>query len=190
MKAAKVFRGVDQFIEALDPPLVTLGLTALMISAGMLFSGMIFRYFFNQTITIFEDLSVNFIIWAVMLFGGPVFKRGGHVGMEFLAERLDARKKAVHQLVIYLFLLLICAIFVWKGGEIVRVLYQIGKTTQSGEIQVWYLMMPVPVGCLLYGIYGLAGIIKVLCALSDPTIAAQALSAHAMAPEETDGLVK
>jgi TRAP-type C4-dicarboxylate transport system permease small subunit len=190
MKAAKVSRAVDRFIEAIDPPLVTLGLTALMISAGMLFSGTIFRYFFKQTISIFEDLSVNLIIWAVMLFGGPVFKRGGHVGMEFLAERLDARKKAAQQLIIYLSLLLICAIFVWKGGEIVQVLHQIGKTTQSGELEVWYLMLPVPVGCLLYGIYGIAGIIKILCALSDPTIATQAASAHSMAPEETEGLVK
>ena len=190
MKAAKVSQAVDRFIEFIDPYLIAAGLMALMVSAGMLFCGTIYRYFFKQTISIFEDLSVNLIIWAVMFFGGPVFKRGGHVGMEFLAERLDARKKAVHQLVIYFFLLLICAIFVWKGGEIVRVLYQIGKTTQSGEIQVWYLMLPVPVGCLLYGIYGIAGIIKVLCSLTDPTIAVPAVSAHAIAPEETEGLIK
>ena len=181
MKAAKVFRGVDRFLGVIDPAIVALGLTALMASAGLLFLGVILRYYFSQTIGTFEELAVNLVVWAVMLFGGPVLKRGSHVGMGFLAEKLDVKKRAVQQLIIHLFLLFICGILIWKGLEIVQILYQIGKTTQSGDLKMWYLTLPVPAGCTLYGIYGVAGIIKGVCALIDPTLSLKASSSDLIA---------
>jgi len=81
-------------------------------------------------------------------------------------------------------LLFLCAVLVWKGMEIVQVMCMLGKTTQSGEMMIWILMLPVPIGAALYGIYGIGGIIKVGCALIDPVLPVEATGSHTPAPEE------
>ncbi len=178
MSAAETIKRADRFVEAIDHPIMVAGLICMTASAGMLFVGVILRYFFGQTFAVIEELSVNLVIWAVMLFGGPVFKRGSHVGMEFLAERLHGTKRAIHQLILDIALLGICFLLLWKGIEVVQVIYESGKTTHSGDLDVWYLMMAVPVGAAIYGAYGIAEIIKIICVFFDPGLSGKVFPAH------------
>ena len=190
MNAAEMIRRADGFIEAIDQPIMVVGLIFLTSSAGMLFMGAILRYFFGRTFPVIEELSVNLVVWAVMFFGGPVFKRGSHVGMEFLAERLHGTKRAVHQLILDIVLLFICFILLWKGIEVVQVIYQSGKTTHSGDLDVWYLMMAIPVGAGLYSAYGIAEVIKIICVFIDPGLSGQVFPARLGESQDSEGLAK
>jgi len=183
----EVIERIDRWIETIDRFCIILGLTAITGSVTLLFLGVILRYFFQQTYAVFEDLAVNLVIWAVMFFGGPVFKRGGHVGMEFFAEKLHGFKKAAWQLIFCAILLLICAILFWKGTEIVELVYQSGKTTQSGDLKDWYLKMAIPAGGGLFGIFALAQMVKTLFVFIDPRLLERVFpAAEAESPKPED----
>jgi len=167
---SEMIERMDRWIERLDQLCIILGLTAITGSATLLFFGVISRYFFQKTYAVFEDLSVNLVIWAVMFFGGPVFKRGGHVGMEFFSEKLHGFKKAALQLSLSVILFFICAILLWKGLEIVELIYQSGKTTHSGDLQEWYLKLAIPVGGGLFGLFALGQMMKTLFVFIDPSL--------------------
>jgi TRAP-type mannitol/chloroaromatic compound transport system permease small subunit len=71
---------------------------------------------------------------------------------------------------LHLALLAACIILLWKGTEVVQLIYQVGKTTPSGELKQWYLMLAAPLGGALFGFYGIAGIIKIFCVWADPKL--------------------
>jgi C4-dicarboxylate transporter DctQ subunit len=190
MSPAMVVRRTDRFIEAIDNPIVILGLISLVSSAGLLFMEVIFRYFVGHTFPVFEELSVNLVIWAVMFFGGPVFKRGSHVGMEFLAESLHGPKKAIHQFALDVVLLFICAILFWKGIELVQLIHQTGKTTHSGELEVWYMMLAIPVGAAIYGLYGITELVKIICVFINPELSGQVFPPRLSESKASDELTK
>ncbi len=157
-------------MDGADAPLTALGIISLVGSAALLFFGVIVRYLFYHTFAVVEDLAINLIVWAVFLMGGPVFRRGGHIGMGFFAEKLTGSSKILQQLILHLALLVACFLLLWKGTEVVQLIYQIGKTTQSGELKQWYLMLATPLGGALFGFYGIAGIIKTFCFWADPKL--------------------
>lgn len=178
---------IDRWIETIDRFCIALGLAAITGSATLLFFGVLSRYFFSKTYAVFEDLSVNLVVWAVMFFGGPVFKRGGHVGMEFFAEKLHGFKKVFLHLGLSAILLFICAILFWKGTEIVALIYQSGKTTQSGELKEWYLKMAIPAGGGLFGLFALAQMVKTLFVFIDPSLLGRVFpAAGAESPKPED----
>jgi TRAP-type C4-dicarboxylate transport system permease small subunit len=185
-----MIKRVDKLIAAIDGVVIILGLIAVGGSACLLFIGVIARYLFQKTYSTFEELAVNLIIWAVMFFGGPVFIRGGHVGMDFLSEKLHGSRKAAQQLVISIALLFICAIIFWKGMEIVQMIYQSGKTTHSGELKEWYLKIAIPIGGFLFGFYALGEMIKSICLFMDPKLAGQVFPSRSMGHQEPEGSVK
>jgi TRAP-type C4-dicarboxylate transport system permease small subunit len=186
MSAAKIYAGADRFIESIDRPVEILAMTALMASATMLFVGAIYRYIFSSTIDLFEELSVNAVVWAVLLYGGPLAKRGGHIGMDFLSKKLPRYGQAVLQLIIYVALLFLCVVLLWKGAEIVQVMKMVGKTTHSGDMQIWILMLPVPIGASLYAAYGIAGIVKIFCAMKDRALPLLEAGSHNAGPEDKE----
>ena len=164
----EMISAIDRCLEVIDGICISLGLIAITGSGTLLFFGVISRFFFQETYAVTEDLSVNLVIWAVMFFGGPVFKRGGHVGMGFFAEKLGGFKKAGLQLGISFTLLFICAIFLWKGAEIVELIYQSGKMSHSGDLMEWYLKIPIPIGGALLGVFALGQMMKILFVMLEP----------------------
>jgi len=110
--------------------------------------------------------------------------------MEFLAEKLHGRKRAIHQLVLDIAVFLVCFFLVWKGIELVQVIYQSGKTTHSGELEVWYMMLAIPVGGVIYGIYGISEIIKIICVIIAPDLSDQMFASHLNKSNPSDELSK
>jgi len=188
MSCATVIRRMNQFTDAIDNPLIITGIFAIVSSATLLFIEVICRYLFSKTFPLFEELSVNLIIWGVMFFSGPVFKRGSHVGMEFIAEKLRGRVKILYSILINIVIVSLCYIFIWKGMELVQIAHMTGKTTNSGELEVWYMLLAMPVGGFVYGVYAVAEIIKLICVLIAPELYGQIFIAHAEEAKE-DGII-
>lgn len=186
MKCPVVIKKMDQFINAADRVVVIMGVFCMMSSAFLLFIGVIARYLFSKTFPLFEELSVNLVIWAVMLYAGHVFKLGSHVGMEFLSEKFQGRKKAIHQLVLNITISLILLILAWKGFELVQGIHQSGRTTHSGELEVWYMVLAMPVGAAIYGIYVIAEIVKIIFGLAAPELLEQMFPSHSSKPTPSD----
>jgi TRAP-type C4-dicarboxylate transport system permease small subunit len=170
MSAAAVVKKIDALVDRVDKPLVVCGVAALSASAFMLFVGVILRYIYGTSVDILEELSTNLVVWCVMILGGPAFKRGSHVGMEFLAERLKGRLRAGHHMLINVVTFLMCGLLCWKGIEVVQLVHTSGRTTMSGELSLWYMMIPVPLGALIFCFYLVSDIVKSLCIFIDPAL--------------------
>jgi TRAP-type C4-dicarboxylate transport system permease small subunit len=182
-----MIKRVDKLINAIDRVTIILGLISVSGSICLISLGVVARYLFQTTYSTFEELSVNLVMWAVMFFGGPVFIRGGHVGMDFIAEKLNGSLKATQQLIISMALLFICVIIFWKGMEIVQLIYQSGKTTHSGELKEWYLKIAIPIGGFLFGFYALGEMIKGICLVINPKLARQVFPSRSMGYRQQEG---
>jgi C4-dicarboxylate transporter, DctQ subunit len=170
MSSSGFVEKMDAWVRRLDSVLIALGVVALCASACMLFVGVILRYWFRTTVPAFEDLSVNLVVWSVMFLGGPAAIRGSHVGMEFVAEKAKGSLRTVHRLVVSTGVLVVCAFLVWKGIEVVMLILPSGQTTFSGELELWYMMIPIPLGAAMYGLFLCSEIIKIVCCFFDPAL--------------------
>jgi TRAP-type C4-dicarboxylate transport system permease small subunit len=170
MSASTMVKKIDAWVERVDGPIVAGGVIALSASASLLFAGVILRYFWGTTVDIIEELSANLVVWAVMFLGGPTFKLGSHVAMDFLAEKLKGKVRVFHQIFINIVLLMMCGLLVWKGIEVVQLVFQSGRTTISGELSLWYMMIPVPMGAFIFCFYLICEIAKNVCVFIDPTL--------------------
>ncbi|MCX5841732.1 MAG: TRAP transporter small permease [Deltaproteobacteria bacterium] len=190
MSASTVVKKIDALVERIDSPIIVCGIITVSASATLLFVGVILRYIFGTTSDIIEELSSNLVVWSVMFLGGPAFKRGSHVGMEFLAEKLKGRLRAFHHVFINLVLFVMCGVLCWKGLEVVQLVFQSGRTTISGEIPLWFMMIPVPIGAFIFCFYLISEITKSLCVFIDPALYDNIFPSRTEVPQAPDGLAK
>ncbi len=179
MSSSGFVEKMDAWVRRLDSILIACGVVALCASACMLFVGVILRYWFQTTVAAFEDLSVNLVVWAVMFVGGPAAIRGSHVGMEFLTEKAKGSLRTVHRLVVSTGVLVVCAFLVWKGTEVVMIILPTGQTNFSGDLALWYMMIPIPLGAATYGLFLCSEIIKIVCCFFDPALTEKYFPAQA-----------
>lgn len=190
MNASTVVKKIDALVDRVDGPIIVCGVAAVSASATLLFVGVILRYILGTTIDIIEELSTNLVIWCVMFLGGPAFRRGSHVGMEFLAGKLRGRLRVSHHVFISLVLFAMCGVLFWKGIEVVQLVFLSGRTTISGEIPLWSMMIPIPIGGIIFCFYLGSEIIKSLCVLIDPVLYDNIFSPRTEAPQAPEGQAK
>ena len=186
MSASTVVKRIDALVERVDSPIVVCGVVAISASATLLFVGVILRYIYGTTFDIIEELSTNLVIWCVMFLGGPTFKRGSHVGMEFLAEKFRGRMRAFHYAFINIVLFGMCGVLFWKGIEVMQLVFLSGRTTISGEIPLWLMMIPVPMGAFIFCFYLISEITKTICVFIDPALYGNVFPSRTVIPKELD----
>jgi TRAP-type C4-dicarboxylate transport system permease small subunit len=179
MSAATKIEKMDRWVHRLDGALIACGVVALCVSACMLFIQVILRYWFGMNVAVFEDLAENLVVWCVMFLAGPAAIRGSHVGMEFVAEKVKGTLRTVHRLVVNTGVLMVCAFLVWKGVEVITLILPTGQTTFSGELEIGYMMIPIPLGAATYGLFLCSEIVKHVCCLIDPSLTERYFPARA-----------
>lgn len=91
----------------------------VLVMTGATLAGVFMRYALNDALTWSEEVARYSMIWLSFLGGGLVFRRGGHIAIEFLVEKLPhglARHAvmALAQLVAIAFLV----VLVWQGQAV------------------------------------------------------------------------
>lgn len=129
---------IDHFEEILGSFLV-----AVMVTIS--FVNVITRYFIKMSLSWSEEITVNLFVWVVLLGTSIAFKKGAHLGMEFLYERFPARWK---KLLFILSCAMSVAFFVmlgWLGALEVKDEVDLCVITETLAIPVWYYTAAVPV---------------------------------------------
>jgi C4-dicarboxylate transporter DctQ subunit len=110
----------------------------------------VMRYFFNAPTSWVIDFSGYMQQILVLLGGAWVLKVGGHTKIDLFSERLQGRKRSVHNLLSSSIGFLACAIFFWKGLEATLGAYQRGEFLyRDVEIPSALLLMFFPIGLFL-----------------------------------------
>ncbi len=103
----------------------------------------VLRYVFNSPMTWSEELARYLFIWCAFLGWIIASRRGGHLAMTFVAERLPPRVEAVLAVVIALATLFFAWILGSRGLKLVTNNWDIENVAVPFTLGVVYLIVPV-----------------------------------------------
>jgi TRAP-type C4-dicarboxylate transport system permease small subunit len=145
----------DHFEEILGSILV-----AVMVTIS--FVNVITRYFIRMSLSWSEEITVNLFVWVVMLGTAIAFKKGSHLGMEFIYERFPDRIKKALFLLSAILSIAFFVVLGWLGAIEVKDEIDLCVITESLAIPVWYYTIAIPVFSVLVVFRILQNVVKSL----------------------------
>jgi len=151
--------GVVRRIEAILNWILTgIAVTLMWISASLAFASVVLRYLFGSSYGIVEELCRFSIVYAVLLYFGPLITRNVHLAMTIVTDRMPTWLHRYFDLIMTVFLALLMAVLLraawsWEAG-----LYAMNLDTMSGELKAWIPSAALPAGmaiALLYTLFRL-----------------------------------
>lgn len=86
---------LDRLLTAYCRLLRAVMFIALLVMVAMVFGNVVLRYAFNSGIAVSEELSRWLFVWLVFLGAAVAVHEHGHMGSEFLVDRLGPRARRV-----------------------------------------------------------------------------------------------
>jgi len=150
------FVGVVRRIETnLNSVLKGIAVTLMWVSASLAFASVVLRYLFGSSYGIVEELCRFSIVYAVLLYFGPLITRNAHLAMTIVTDLLPPWLYRYFDLIMTVLLALLLAVLLraawsWEAG-----LFSMNLDTMSGELKAWIPSAALPVGIALALIYTL-----------------------------------
>ncbi|MFZ4451528.1 TRAP transporter small permease [Salibacterium aidingense] len=121
----------------------------IIIATAVLFSNVVLRYGFDANTSWAAELIRYLMIWITFIGMALCFRRGIHVGIDFLLNYLSKRMTKLLQLVVNV-LSIVFLIFLGSYGlELVLFSVGTGQITPSLEIGMYWVYLIIPIGCAL-----------------------------------------
>lgn len=128
----------------------------ILILAAMsviIFTNVVLRYAFGESIAWAEEVSRHLMIWLTFLGAGPVLRYGGHIAVENLQDALPRAGAVALRVVVAIMMLAFFGFMVWYGWLYMeRTQFQMTPATQVSMAWVYASM---PVGGVLLAIHWL-----------------------------------
>lgn len=107
------------------------------------FIQVIFRYIFNSPLTWSLSICNYLYVWLVFIGSAVVIMDEGHLGLSFLTERLDMRKRRILYILINLAIILVILIVFIKEGVFITKVTSRQISAEVGIKMSWiYLAIP------------------------------------------------
>lgn len=134
---------------------------AIVLLGFLIFYTVIMRYVFaNPPIWSF-DLSGWLTGMIVFLGGGYALLSDSHVKVDLFYAKFSTKLKNIVDIVTYLVIITLSAIFIWKGMDQVIANIKTGTVAQSGlNIYIWIKWSIVPLGSFMLGMQALGQMIE------------------------------
>lgn len=108
-----------------------------------------------------NDLPPMLMPWLVFLLAGAMLRRGGHITVEALDQKLGGRSRRVVDFVVHLAILAIGAAFLFGGIEALRFFVSLGEMSDSDiQFPIWWVYLAFPVGFALVVLVSLEGLLR------------------------------
>ncbi|MBD8006823.1 TRAP transporter small permease subunit [Bacillus norwichensis] len=135
--------------------------SAIVLLGFLIFYTVIMRYIFSKPPIWSFDLSGWLTGMIVFLGGGYALLSDSHVKVDLFYEKFPQKLKSVVDIITYLVVIGLAAIFIWKGMDQVIANFQSGTVAQSGfNIYMWIKWAIVPFGALLLGLQAFVQMIE------------------------------
>jgi C4-dicarboxylate transporter, DctQ subunit len=113
---------------------------------------------FGHSIPWITELSVCLFAWVVFLGAGILSRRGGHISLDFLVERLPSSLQSGLKISYAVLALVVVVVLVYFGGQLALFVGRFQKSVYL-QISLFYFYLSVPVGALLIGLNSLGTIL-------------------------------
>jgi TRAP-type C4-dicarboxylate transport system permease small subunit len=152
----RALRLLSRVIGALTDGAVALSGAAVLLSLGLIGWAVVMRYGFNRAPVWVDDAVGLLLVAIVMLAAAQVLRRGEHIGVDLLTERLGPRAARWAQAWAGLAALVVSVILVVNGWQTAMQSRQFGVVTEGQlEWPIWPLMLLLPAGGLLMALVAL-----------------------------------
>jgi TRAP-type C4-dicarboxylate transport system permease small subunit len=112
---------------------------------------------FGHSIPWITEVSVCLFAWVVFLGAGILSRRGGHISLDFLVERLPSSLQIWLRVGYSLITLVVVVVLVYWGGQLALFVGRFQKSVYL-QISLFYFYSSVPVGGILIGLNSLGAI--------------------------------
>jgi TRAP-type C4-dicarboxylate transport system permease small subunit len=156
-------RALSRAVRVLAAAAMGLAAAALLLSLVLIGWAVVMRYVFNAA-PVWVDEVVGFLLVAiVMLAAAQTFRRGEHIGVDLLVERLAARGRRWARAWAALATLAITAVLIINGWGTAMLARNLGLLTEGNlEWPTWWLMLLMPVGGALLALAALESLWRAL----------------------------
>lgn len=118
------------------------------------------RFILNDPSSYTEEIALFLMLWVSLLGAAYVFRRGGHLGLDILVNKLaDDRKVLAQRFADLVCLAFACVILIYGGLKLVLLNYELSQTSAALQIEVWKIYSVIPLSGLLIAIFSLERII-------------------------------
>ena len=143
-----------------------MGASALgvLVSLCLIAYGVVMRYVFNDAPGWVDD-SVGFLLVATVMLATPAtLRRGGHIGVDMLTERLRGGAKRLADLWATLAVAVVSSILIVNGWETAMSSRELGILTSGNvEIPAWQLQIFLPLGGALMLLVCMEALLRIAC---------------------------
>jgi TRAP-type C4-dicarboxylate transport system permease small subunit len=154
--SARVKRLSDRVNRGVELLLFLIGSSMALVTGIQVFS----RYLLNHSLFWSEEVGRICLVWLSFLGASAAYKRGAHIGIGILVERLPVRPRRVIGLLVILLALLFFSILIIHGSSFV-VFAAKQKTAALGiPKSIPYLVLPLS-GTVLF-LHGLDHLLELL----------------------------
>ena len=113
---------------------------------------------FGRSIPWITELSVCLFAWVVFLGAGILSRRGGHISLDIIVERLPSSIQSWLRVIYAILAIVFVAVLLYFGGQLALFVGRFQKSVYL-EISMFYFYSAVPVGGLLIGLNSLGAIL-------------------------------
>ena len=154
--ASPALRAFARLVERLTALAMALAAAALLVALALIGWAVVMRYVFNAP-PVWVDEVVGFALVAiVMLAAAQTLRRGEHIGVDLLVDRLPPRARRWAQAWAALAALAIAAMLIVNGAETAELARTLGLLTEGHlEWPTWMLMTLMPAGGVLLALAAL-----------------------------------
>ena len=121
----------------------------LLIMVSIAFVNVISRYIIKYSLAFTEELEVNLFVWMVLLGAASGFKRGSHLGVNFLVNFFPKKVKKIVIVSGYILSALLFIVLIYLGIQEVLDEILLEVTSESLGIPVWWYTIGVPIGSVI-----------------------------------------
>jgi TRAP-type C4-dicarboxylate transport system permease small subunit len=146
-------------VEIVDKAVRALLAALLAVMVASVTWQIVSRYALSSPSSWTEELARFMLIWIGLVGGAYAYRRGMHLGLELLAERLEGRARALHAALVHT-AVAIFAVFVLVGGgaNLVALTFELSQYSPALGLPMAVVYCALPLSGVLLLLYAGAGL--------------------------------
>jgi TRAP-type C4-dicarboxylate transport system permease small subunit len=154
---------IERILETLCRLGTILGAVLVVASMVVVGYGVVLRYIFGKP-QVWTDELVSFWLVAIVALGAAdVLRRGGHIGIDLVTNRLSPRLKAWLEILGLISVLLFSTALTVSGWQMIQFSLTVGLLSSGYlELPLWIPQSLIPIG---FGLMGLAALHRLILRL-------------------------
>ena len=122
---------------------------SLVILIVVTFGGVIMRYCVGSPLIWAEEVQLWSFLWLTFCGAGAAFRYGSHVAVEMVVDLFPKNIKKIIEFIDLLIVVIVLAYLTYLGGDIIKLMLKIGKSTNILHIPFWFINGIMPVSCVV-----------------------------------------